>query len=66
MDVYTGSDEREQMDMWLFIPGLRTQFDEIDNLALKREKSVHGVRGRRSCRIPGFRQRHVRGAGAGF
>ena len=65
MDVYTGSNESEQIDMWLFIPGLRPQFDEIDNLAMKKKKPADCVRGTRSSGVPGFWQRNFRSAGAG-
>ena len=74
MDVYTGSDENEQIDMWLFTPGLRPQFDEIDKLALKRKKPAYGARETGSGSVPGFwqklthhspRHRQARSAGAG-
>lgn len=74
MDVYTGSDEREQIDMWLFTPGLRPQFDAIDNIALEKRQSVRRVKGTGSRGVPGLWQRltnccpwqrHIRSAGAG-
>jgi hypothetical protein len=73
MDVYTGSDENERIDMWLFIPGLRPQFDAIDDLPQKRKQSVNGIKDAGSGRVAGFwhkltdhcpRQRHIRSAGA--
>ena len=74
MDVYTGSDESEQVDMWLFIRDLRPQFDAIDSLAMKRKQPVHRLRNAGSGSVPGLwqrltnccpRQRHIRSAGAG-
>jgi hypothetical protein len=74
MDVYTGSDENERIEMWLFIPGLRPQFDAIDNLLQKRKQSVHQIEDAGSSHVPGFWQRltdhcqgyrHTRSAGTG-
>jgi hypothetical protein len=74
MDVYTGSDESEQFDMWFSNRELRTQFDAVDHLAKKREKGLQpestdtpsrGVqrlwnRLTKCCPWPG----HIRGEGA--
>ncbi len=38
MDVYLGSDEEEQFDLWLSNRELRTQFDAVDHLVWKRGK----------------------------
>jgi hypothetical protein len=36
MDVYMGSDEVEQFDLWFSNRELRTQFDAVDHLSWKR------------------------------
>ena len=74
MDVYTGSEENEQLDMWLSIRDLRTQFDAVDRLAWKRDKKRQAIT---STARPGSIQKlwsvvtkhcpwpgHIRSAGA--
>jgi len=37
MDVYMGSDEGEQFDMWFSNRELRTQFEAVNHLAMRRK-----------------------------
>ena len=74
MDVYTGSEEDERLDMYLSNRELREQFDALDKIVWKNRQRIQsrtidtpygGIRGlwtrlTRHCPWPG----HVRGAGA--
>ena len=61
MDVYTGSEENEQFDMWFSNRDLRTQFDAIDDLRENRkQKSTGGTKDRATGRTQGLWQRLTR------
>jgi hypothetical protein len=75
MDIYTGSDEDEQIDMWLFDPALRPHYDAIDDRVLRREQATCKLTNEQHSDAPGFWQklvkhchghRHIRNAGEGF
>jgi hypothetical protein len=61
MDVYTGSEENEQFDMWFSNRDLRSQFDAIDHLQENRMgKTLAGTMDIDTQRIPGFWHRLTR------
>ena len=57
MDVYMGSDEGEQFDMWFSNRELRTQFEAVDHLTMRRKDQTPS---REKTTRPGRNQRFGR------